>query len=160
MAAEKGNQWWKLRSKHGRDRIIQDPEKLLESAYEYFEATSQRTWKKKDWVGKDGFEVERESVTPFTKSGLLLFLDIDSWRTIESLKEVSNDFLQVVTHIEKIIYTQKVEGASVGAFNASIVSRELGLAEAHDVNTKVQSIPLVLADGRTYEDLKNELKPE
>lgn len=160
MAFEKGNQWWKMRSKHGRSRIIQDPNALLESAYEYFEATSNRTWKKKDWVGKDGVEVERESVTPFTKSGLCLFLDIDQWRTIESLKEVSTDFLQVITHIEKIIYTQKIEGASVGAFNATIVSRELGLAEKQDVDVKGTSIPLVLSDGRSYEDLKNELKPE
>lgn len=160
MGATKGNQWWKLRNKHGRDRIIQDPEKLLESAYEYFEITSERKWTKKDWVGKDAFEVTRENETPFTKSGLLLYLDIDSWRTIESLKDVSKDFLQVVTHIEKIIFTQKVEGASVGAFNASIVSRELGLADAQEVLTKVQSIPLILADGRSYDDLKNELKPE
>lgn len=156
----KGNQWWRQRAKHGRDRIIQEPQILLESAFEYFEQTDERKWTKKDWVGKDAYEVQRENETPYTKSGLCVFLGIDSWRTIESLKEVSPDFLQVVKHIENIIYTQKVEGASVGAFNASIVSRELGLAEAHDVNTKVQSIPLVLADGRTYEDLKNELKPE
>lgn len=160
MKFEKGNQWWKMRSKHGRDRIIQDPQALLDSAYEYFEETTKRVWLKQDFVGKDGIEVQRESVTPFTKSGLCLFLDIDQWRTIESLKEVSSDFLQVVTHIEKIIYTQKIEGASVGAFNASIVSRELGLADAQEITAKVNSIPLVLADGRSYDDLKNELKPE
>ena len=140
MTFQKGNQWWRKRAKHGRDRIITDPQALLESAYEYFEQTDNRKWTKKDWVGKDAIEVTRETETPYTKSGLLLFLDIEQWRTIEDLKNVSSDFLQVVTHIEKIIFTQKIEGASVGAFNASIVSRELGLAEKSDITTNGKDI--------------------
>lgn len=158
-----GNQWWRKRAKHGRDRIIQDHEALLESAYEYFQQTDNRKWTKKDWVGKDAFEVQRENETPYTKSGLCVFLGIDGWRTIESLKEVSSDFFQVVTHIENIIFTQKIEGASVGAFNASIVSRELNLQENIDLTTKgneIKSIPLVLKDGKSLDDLMSELEPE
>jgi hypothetical protein len=160
---QKGNQWWRKRAKHGRDRIIQDPQILLESAHEYFEQTDSRKWTKKDWVGKDAIEVERENETPYTKSGLCVFLGIDSWRTIESLKNVNSDFLQVITHIENIIFTQKIEGASVGAFNASIVRRELGLQDSIDHTTKgneIKSIPLVLKDGKTLDDLMNELQPE
>lgn len=140
MSAPIGNQFWKLRSKHGRDKTFSSPELLWESACEYFEATDARKWVRKDWVGKDAFEVQRETETPYTKSGLCLFLDCD-WRTIESLKDDSNkDFLQIVTRIEQVIYTQKIEGASVGAFNASIVSRELGLADKADITTKGESI--------------------
>jgi hypothetical protein len=140
MVFDVGNQWWKNRSKHGRDRIVTDHKALLESAYEYFEQTDARKWKKKDWVGKDGIEVQRENETPYTKSGLCLYLGIENWRTIESLKEVSDDFLHVVTCIENIIFTQKIEGASVGAFNASIVSRELHLADNIDHKTNGKEI--------------------
>ena len=37
MAAPEGNQFWKLRGKHGRDRIIKDPVALEENANEYFQ---------------------------------------------------------------------------------------------------------------------------
>lgn len=37
MAAPIGNQFWKLRSKHGRDRLFATPELLYEAACEYFE---------------------------------------------------------------------------------------------------------------------------
>lgn len=136
MAATKGNQWWKLRTKHGRDKLFADPQLLWAEAVRYFEATDERKWVKKDWVGKDGDEVERETETPYTKSGLCLFLDCD-WRTIEALKKDDNkDFLHIVTRIEQVIYTQKLEGAAVGAFNASIIARDLGLAEKTDATTK------------------------
>lgn len=163
MGAPEGNQFWKLRSKHGRDRLFSDPNALWESACEYFEATDARKWVKKDWVGKDGIEVERENETPYTKSGLCLYLDVSEWRLLTDLKNVSEDFSQVISRIENIIITQKTEGASVGAFNASIVSLELGLKQAIDVTSggdKMQSIPIVLKDGKSFDDLMGELKPE
>lgn len=127
MAATVGNAWWKLRAKHGRDKIFENDTTLWGAAVEYFEATDSRKWVKKDWVGKDGREVLRETETPYTISGLCLFLDIDNqtWANYRANK----DFFGVVTRIESIIYTQKIEGATVGAFNANIVARELGLAD-------------------------------
>lgn len=142
MAFEKGNQWWKLRTKHGRDKLFNDPQLLWEEAVKYFEATDERKWIKKDWVGKDAVQVERETETPYTKSGLCLFLDISEWRLLENLKNDSDDFFQIITRIEKVIYTQKLEGAAVGAFNSSIIARDLGLQEKSEVDltTKGESI--------------------
>ena len=164
MSAPIGNQFWKLRAKHGRDKIFSDHNLLWESACEYFEATDSRKWVKKDWVGKDALKVERENETPYTKSGLCLFLDISEWRVLTDLKIVSEDFFQVVSRIENIIITQKTEGASVGAFNASIVSLELGLRQLVDHTTGGEklpnAIPIVLSNGRSYDDLLNDLKPE
>ena len=37
MGAPKGNQFWKLRSKHGRDKLFTTPELLWQAACEYFE---------------------------------------------------------------------------------------------------------------------------
>ena len=46
MSATIGNQWWKLRAKHGREKIFANPDLLWESACEYFEATEKRKWAK------------------------------------------------------------------------------------------------------------------
>lgn len=135
MGAPKGNQFWKLRTSHGREKIFSNPELLWQEACKYFEYTDERKWLKKDWVGKDAEEVTRESETPYTKSGLCVFLDISEWRLLNDLKKSSEDFSQVVSRIEQIIYTQKIEGASVGAFNSSIVARELGLTDKQDITS-------------------------
>lgn len=37
MAAPEGNQFWKLRSKHGRDTLFATPDAMWEAACEYFE---------------------------------------------------------------------------------------------------------------------------
>ena len=130
--ANEGNQFWKLRSKHGRDKIFETPEILWEAACEYFEATDARKWVRKDWVGKDAIEVERETDTPYTWTGLYLFLDCShtTWQDYEKRE----DFIAITARIRAIIYTQKFEGAAVGAFNAVIISRDLGLKDSTDVN--------------------------
>lgn len=156
MPAPKGNSFWQNRTKHGRDKLFSSPKILWEEACKYFEATDSRKWVKKDWVGKDAFEVERETETPYTKSGIALFLDCD-WRTIEALKtDKDKDFLHIITRIEQIIYTQKIEGAAVGAFNANIVARELGLTEKTESNnTNSTSVTLNLTPEKIKEISEN-----
>jgi hypothetical protein len=132
MAAPKGNKFWELRSKHGRDKLFATPELLWEAACEYFEWCRENPWIKKDWVGKDADEVERETERPFTLTGLCIYLDCSSsyFRSFKStLQEKDKDFLTIITRIEEIIYTQKFEGAAVGAFNANIIARDLGLSD-------------------------------
>lgn len=141
MSATVGNQWWKLRAKHGRDKIFSSPDVLWEAACEYFEATENRKWIKKDWVGKDAEMVYRESDTPFTITGLCIFLDIDliTWRNYK-INENYKDFFNIITHIEQIIYTQKFEGAVNGTFKENIIARELGLGEKTDMTTNGETI--------------------
>jgi len=143
MSAPLGNQFWKLRASHGRELIFSSPTILWEAACEYFEATDARKWIKKDWVGKDAVEVERPNETPYTLTGLFVFLD--TTRQTWDLYRKREDYIAVIARIEQIIYTQKIEGASVGAFNASIVARELGLKDATDLTTqgeKINSAPV------------------
>src|SRR6188474_3778600 len=78
MAAPLGNQFWKIRSKHGRDKLFATPELLQEAAYEYFEWCDANPWVKKDWVGKDADKVDRELHRPYTISGLCLYLGCNS----------------------------------------------------------------------------------
>lgn len=141
MSATVGNQWWKLRAKHGREKIFANPDLLWESACEYFEATEKRKWVKKDWVGKDAEMVYREADTPFTITGLCIFLGIDliTWRNYKT-NENYKDFFNIITHIEQIIYTQKFEGAVNGTFKENIIARELGLGEKSDVTSNGETI--------------------
>lgn len=147
MAAPQGNQFWKLRSKHGRDKIFQTPEILLEACYEYFEATDKRKWNKIEYHGKDATQCLVPQETPYTLTGLFIFLDIDqsTWVLYRERKE----FIKVITHVENIIYTQKFEGAAVGAFNQSIIARDLGLADKKEHDHKVDA-PFVIE--RTVKD--------
>lgn len=112
--------------------IFSSPTILWEACVEYFEATDARKWTKKDWVGKDAIEVTRESSAPYTLTGLFVFLGID--RKTWDLYRTREDFIPVIDRIEQIMYTQKFEGAAVGAFNANIISRDLGLKDASEVN--------------------------
>lgn len=133
MAAPEGNQFWKLRSTHGRDKIFETPGVLWSACLEYFEATDARKWETKDWVGKDATKVTREVNVPYTLTGLYIFLDIvhDTWFEYRKRK----DFSAICTRVEQIIYTQKFEGATVGAYNASIIARDLGLKDSTEAKT-------------------------
>lgn len=137
MAAPKSNQFWKLRSKHGRDKLFATPELLWEAACEYFEWCDNHPWTKQDWVGKDADQVTRETQRPYTLTGLCLYLNCSTsyFREFKSNPPVNTeDFLTVITRIEETIYTMKYEGAAVGAFNANIIARDLGLVDKKEQN--------------------------
>lgn len=134
MAAPKENEFWKLRSKHGRDKLFTTPELLEEAAYEYFSWCVENPWVRIDFKGKDADKVEIPTARPFTIQGLVLFLDCsrDWWNKFKA-DEANKDFFGVISRIDTIIYTQKFEGAVVGAFNANIISRDLGLVDRKEV---------------------------
>lgn len=133
-----GNQWWLQRSKHGRDTLFESPELLWQAACEYFQKTDERKWKRKDWVGKDAVEVEREVDTPYTMTGLCLYLGCnDSYFRNFLNQERANkaEFSSVIENIKQVIYTQKFEGAAVGTYNANIIARDLGLRDKTELST-------------------------
>lgn len=157
MSAPQGNQFWKLRSKHGRDRLFETPESLWEAACEYFEACEQNPLIEVDFRGKDATEVALPKMRAFTWSGLETFLDI-SEEGLRSYKTNPNykDFSGVITRIERIIYDQKFTGAAAGFLNANIIARDLGLRDNTDVTTGGNSMsPLIttMLDGKVI-DLK------
>lgn len=145
MGAPTGNQFWKLRSKHGRDRLFESPELLLEAAYEYFE------WCEKNPLiefkpmvvsggGNNGSSIEMAEINklrPFTLIGFSHYCHAsESWLK-EFRKSCPNDFLPVIEHIEEVIKSQKFSGAAAGLLNANIISRDLGLADKREMDVKV-----------------------
>lgn len=150
MAAPINNTFWKNRSTHGRDKLFATSEDLLQAAYEYFEWCDDNPWYKVDFKGKDLEQVEIPTTRPYTLSGLCLYLGCSQnyFRQFKSSPpENAEDFLTVISRIEQIIETQQFEGATVGAFNANIISRKLGLVDKTAIDVK----------GKTYKvDFKND----
>lgn len=138
MAAPKGNQFWKLRTKHGRDKLFSSPEVLWQSACEYFQWCDENPLMEevieKIRVNGTGDELIRQQLPkmrPYTWEGLELYLGIYSLRDYKT-NEDYKDFSQVITRIEKIIYSQKFSGAAAGFLNANIIARDLGLADKQE----------------------------
>jgi hypothetical protein len=137
MAAPKGNQFWKLRSKHGRDKIFATPELMLEAAYEYFEWCEKNPLIEIDYRGSaPPVKVELPKMRAFTMEGLAMYLDVNTVyfnqfeENINNKKDqLSKDFSKVITHVKEIIRKQKFEGAASGFLNANIIARDLGLKD-------------------------------
>ena len=99
------------------------------------------------------------TVRPFTLSGLQLYIGCNDHyfsQFKKNLDEDEEDFTSVITRIEKTIYTQKFEGAVVGAFNANIIARDLGLSDKTDITSKGEMIlPIItVQDTATAEEVK------
>lgn len=151
MAAPRRNQFWKNRSKHGRDKLFTTPDLLWTAATEYFEWCDKNPWIKNEAIKSGDYAgqiVKVPTSRPYTLTGLCLYLDVnaDYFRQFkENLKENEQDFSWVITRIEEIIYTQKFEGAAIGAFNANIIARDLGLTDKKELDhtTKGESFNII-----------------
>lgn len=136
MSAPTGNQFWKQRSKHGRDKLFETPIHLWEAACEYFEWCEENPLIEIDYRGKDLEKIELPKMRAFTWQGLEIFLDINRLKDYKS-NAAYKDFHPVIEQIDKIIYNQKFSGAAAGFLNANIIARDLGLADKQDVKADV-----------------------
>ncbi len=152
MGAPQGNQFWKLRSKHGRDKLFTSPQLLWEAACEYFQWCEDNPIEAEDNKGTRNVNTVKFN-RPFTLKGFCIFCDSsESWfkEFRKALKTNDDkDFLSVIYKIEEIIYNQKFEGAAIGIFNANIIARDLGLAEKSEIeqNIRVNELPPVIISG-------------
>jgi len=135
LAAPVGNHFWNNRSKHGRDKLFATPEMLWEAACEYFKSCDDNPWIKVE--GLKGGELAGQLINiptqiPYTLKGLCLYIGCSEsyFRAFKSQeRENAKDFITVIEQIEETIYNQKFTGATVGAFNANIIARDLGLSD-------------------------------
>lgn len=141
-----GNQMWKLRSKHGRDTLFESAAKLWEAACEYFQWCDDNPLIEIDYKGGFATKVEIPKMRAYTLQGLCLYLhcNIGYFNDFEKgLKEkgkdatqADSDFSAVITRIRETIFAQKFEGAAAGIFNSNIISRDLGLADKKEVESR------------------------
>lgn len=163
-----GNKFWKLRTKHGRDKLFSDAVTLTEEAFSYFDWCDRHPWEKTELVKYkgDAFEAEVPLGRPYSMDGLTYFLGVSGAyfraakanlkNKIESKKATpeEEDLLEAIYLIEQVVRAQNVEGAAVGVFSASLVARIHGIAEnINNNNTGDAVLRVTVRDQQTAENL-------
>ena len=139
-----GNQFWKLRASHGRDLLFASPSLLWEAACEYFDWCSSNPMQKQEAIKSGDLAGTTMSIPtdrPFTMHGLCLYLDCSTsyFRAFKSTAtDEKKDFLTVIEKIEEVVYQQQFEGATVGAYNANIIARTLGLTDKQETKHTIK----------------------
>ena len=139
-SAIKGNKFWMLRSKHGREKLFASADLLLNAANEYFLWCIDNPLIEVDFRGKDATKVEIPKMRAFTYEGLTNYFGCnvqylnDIERSIkakeaEKVTPSDRDFSTVIQYIRNTIRQQKFEGAAAGFLNANIIAKDLGLAD-------------------------------
>ena len=136
MAAPLGNQFWKVRSTHGRSPIFPSPDALWEACTEYFEwVDSNPLREEKVFNGKDGIvRADIAKMRAMTINGLCIFLDISQQAWSEYKKR--DGFGEVTSRVDSIIRDQKFSGAAADLLNPNIIARDLGLADRSEFTGK------------------------
>lgn len=153
-----GNQFWRLRSKHGRDKLFASPELLWEAACEYFKWCEENPLYKSEAFAYQGVVTLKDIpiMRAMTMGQLCFYLNCNEayFRQFKSaITEDDKDFSTIIHDIEQTIYTQKFQGASGNLLNANIIARDLGLADKSEVTGKDGS-PLIPARILTKEEAK------
>ena len=149
MAATKGNQFWKARSKHGRKKIFETPDLMLEAAFDYFQWVEDNPLTKAIIYQGEVSANPEKLMRAMTIKGLCIYWGVNTFylndfvSNLNLEKEQDKDFSQVVSTIKEIIETQKFEGASAGLLNPNIIARDLGLSDKKELSGSVEN-PLTL----------------
>lgn len=140
MAAPAGNQFWKLRSKHGRDKLFATPELLYEEICSHFKWCDENPLIEVDFVGKDALKVEIPKMRAYTLHGLCVYLGVNTRYFNDFEKslvgkedQLSKDFSDIITWAREVMYTQKFTAAAANLINANLIARELGIADKKEL---------------------------
>jgi hypothetical protein len=154
MAAPTGNQFWKLRSKHGRDKLFATSELLWQAACEYFQWCEDHPLYETRGFAYQGVVTKEEfpKMRAMTLSQLCFYLNCNEayFRQFkenikDSKNEIDKDFSTIIHDIEKVIYDQKFQGASADLLNANIIARDLGLKERTDLTSDDEKINITIS---------------
>lgn len=146
MGAPKGNQFWKIRSKHGRDKIFATPEIMWDAACEYFDWCDNNPLQEDQVFAFQGVTTHDsiDKMRAYTLKGLCLFLGVSEnyFKTFADQQKDEKDFIAVITRIKDVIYTQKFTGAAAGLLQTNIIAMELGLKAKSEI-TGLDDAPLI-----------------
>lgn len=139
-AAEKGNTYWLKRTEDGRKKLFETPESFLNAALGYFKEVDENPWIKKEVI-KGGMMageiVDVPTSRPYTIEGLCIYLGISRQTFLNYEKDENyKDYFEVLTYIREKIELNQLEGATVGAYSATIIARKLGLVDRKEQDHK------------------------
>lgn len=126
-----GNELWRRRQRHGRKLSFETPEDLEAACHEYFDwADANPLWEMKAF--SNGLTAKLPHPRAMTIRGLCVYIGLgrrswDDYRTRDGYAEICEI-------VEDIMFEQKFAGAAAGLFNATIIARDLGLADRQEVD--------------------------
>lgn len=126
--------FWKSPEHPGTRRTYETPAQLWADASEYFQWIADHPLQAQEVFHHKGHITKTmvSKARPMTLMGLCSFLGITLNTYKSAVAQVGFD--EVRDLIDQVIYTQKFEGAAAGFFNASIINRDLGLAEKTELS--------------------------
>lgn len=162
-----GNEYWKLRSRSGREKIFKTPEALLEVVNAYFDWVDSNPFEKAEQrkgntiIPKDNELTDEQfnkianpivnipSKRPYEFGELCVFMGVNKkyFNDFEDgLKgkddELSLEFSDVIMYVKDKIHSSIVMGGLLGTVNPMIASRIAGLKDRTDVTTNDNEIQI------------------
>jgi hypothetical protein len=136
--------YWQRRARDGQEyltkpRSLSSPQMLWELACLYFERVDTTPLKKNDFIRggeRAGETVSVDAARPYTWTGFGDFLfekGIGGRRVVENYRQNTgrkyDEYIEVISQIEQVMYTNKFDGAAVGTFAGTVMTKALGLAD-------------------------------
>lgn len=139
-----GNQFWKRRSKHGRNTAF-TPDSLIDSFFKYMQSIEDNEIVLKEETITNQYSVITKTTTgkrPMSKRGFNAFLG-KGRQYLQDLKKAKeakgeSEFVSTISYIENGIEAEQLEGVLSNIFNANLISRMLGLKKRANQNIKVK----------------------
>lgn len=144
--------YWEWRKKVGAPKAIKSSKQFWSLACEYFQSIDERPFLKQEQrkspikiaagaiIDDETMEeiknpiIELKNIRPYTWAGFEAFLfekgvlaNLDHYKC--NLEGRYQEFVEIIRAVDKVMFSQKFEGAASGAFNANIIARDLGLAD-------------------------------
>jgi hypothetical protein len=129
----------------GKHKYIETPEKMWELFCEYRKEKKANPILVQDFVGKDGFEVDRKKERPLTMEGFEVWCfenDIisDLSKYFANTDNKYSEYCAICHTIRKTIRTDQIEGGMSGIYNPSITQRLNGLTDKSEMTVKEQPL--------------------
>ena len=129
----------------GKHKYIETPEKMWELFCEYRKEKKANPILVQDFVGKDGFEVDRKKERPLTMEGFEVWCfenDIisDLSKYFANTDNKYSEYCAICSRIRKAVRTDQIEGGMSGIYNPSITQRLNGLTDKSEMTVKEQPL--------------------
>ena len=143
-----GNQYWKLRTRHGLRPKYETGEALWDACVEYFEWVVANPLKEEKVFCNQGIVTHTEvsKMRAMTQKGLCLYLGIsaEAWNQWGKREELA----ATVADVNAVIYDYKFAGAAAELLSPVLIARELGLKDGvdHNHSGEIRSITRTIVD--------------
>jgi hypothetical protein len=145
---------WIKRGRNKTKRAYAVPSDLWDDAERYFAWCVDNPILEEKLVPRRNARPYREVIKrprAFTAAGLCVFLGINQAQWQEWLRDDEGRMYETAHRIKAVMYEQKFTHAAVDMMNASIISRDLGLAEKTEISG---------AGGGAIETINSDMTPE